>query len=129
MNYKDYTESGGVLSSAEFSRLYPKVVTLFERIIADKVPYWTQKSSLDNYGLDINKAIALQIDFVSENGGVDSFVGKSDLMFRSATTSGFSYEVNTDKMSDYYGIPVDPLALKILESQLLRHGYGAMPVW
>ena len=76
MTYDDYTDNGGVLLEEDYSELYPKVVDLIKCIIADKVPFWKQKDNLDDYGLDLNKIITLEIDFVSNNGGVDSFNGK-----------------------------------------------------
>lgn len=129
MTYDDYTDNGGVLLEEDYSELYPKVVDLIKCIIADKVPFWEQKDNLDDYGLDLNKVITLEIDFVYNNGGVDSFNGKSDLVFTSASTSGFSYEVDNSRLMDYHGVPMDPIAMSILDNQLLRSGLGGMRVW
>lgn len=129
MTYDDYTDNGGVLLEEDYSELYPKVVDLIKCIIADKVPFWKQKDNLDDYGLDLNKIITLEIDFVSNNGGVDSFNGKSDLVFTSASTSGFSYEVDSSRLMDYHGVPIDPMAMSMLDNQLLRSGLGGMCVW
>lgn len=129
MTYDDYTDNGGVLLEEEYSELYPKVVDLIKCIIADKVPFWEQKDNLDDYGLDLNKVITLEIDFVYNNGGVDSFNGKSDLVFTSASTSGFSYEVDNSRLMDYHGVPIDPIAMSMLDNQLLRSGLGGMRVW
>lgn len=129
MTYDDYTDNGGVLLEEDYSELYPKVVDLIKCIIADKVPFWKQKDNLDDYGLDLNKIITLEIDFVSNNGGVDSFNGKSDLVFTSASTSGFSYEVDNSRLMDYHGVPIDPMAMSLIDSQLLCSGLGGMCVW
>lgn len=129
MTYDDYTDNGGVLLEEDYSELYPKVVDLIKCIIADKVPFWEQKDNLDDYGLDLNKVITLEIDFVSNNGGVDSFNGKSDLVFTSASTSGFSYEVDNSRLMDYHGVPIDPMAMSLIDNQLLRSGLGGMCVW
>ena len=129
MTYDDYTDNGGVLLEEDYSELYPKVVDLIKCIIADKVPFWKQKDNLDDYGLDLNKIITLEIDFVSNNGGVDSFNGKSDLVFTSASTSGFSYEVDNSRLMDYHSVPMDPMVMSLIDSQLLRSGLGGMCVW
>lgn len=129
MTYDEYVENGGTLLEEEYSELYPKVAALIECIIADKIPFWKQKKSLDDYGLDLSKILTLEIDFVYNNGGVDSFNGKSDLVFTSASTSGFSYEVDNSRLMDYHGVPMDPIAMSILDNQLLRSGLGGMRVW
>ena len=131
MTFDEYQAQGGQLEESDFDALLPKVTTLFLALIAQRIPYWKTKSSLDDYGLDLDAAMTLEIDHINNTGGADVFNGASDLVFKSATTSGFSYKVDTSKQMDYYGIPLNPLAMQLLETALLKAGYGngVCPVW
>jgi len=127
VTFEDYQASGGraVTSEKDYSRLEPMVEQLIDAYIKVSIPYWRIKK-LDEYGLDLRAVIVNQLEFVEEHGGIDYFLGNTDMTVKSVTTSGFSYSVDEGKNSPaLYNLPLSAIAKIQLDNELLRSGLGS----
>ncbi|MBP3851251.1 MAG: hypothetical protein J6D36_01770 [Erysipelotrichaceae bacterium] len=129
MTYEEYVKLGGQLTEEEFKKYLPKTEALLLGVIAEQIPYWLVKPTLEEYEIDFSKILYLEIDFIDENGGLSVFSGQSAFQFKSASSEGISWEINTDKVEDYHGIPLCPLAMTLLKTELLISGLAVAPAW
>lgn len=129
LSFEEYTTLGGtLLDEVEYSQIEPRTESLLEAYIREKIPCW-KVQALEDYGMDLKKAILYQIDFIEAHGGMDCFVGSSDMNFTGATTSGFSYSVDNAKTIRFHDIPLSSLAVSELDYQLLKAGLACQAVW
>ena len=112
---------GGTLDEIEFNQLEPSVCRLIDSYIKSKVPYWRVRP-IEEYGIDFTEIITLEIDFISKNGGLLAFNGKSDFHFKSASTSGFNFEIDDTKIHFMQGVPFSTIAKEFLDYELLNAG-------
>ena len=129
LSFEEYTALGGtLLDEVEYSQIEPRTESLLEAYIREKIPYW-KAQTLEDYNMDLKKVILFQIDFLKYHGGMDCFVGSSDMNFTGATTSGFSYSVDNAKTIRFHDIPLSSLAISELDYQLLKAGLACQAVW
>lgn len=121
LDYEEYQLLGGVLEEVEFKELEPKIVTLFDSYISESIPFWKIKN-IDEYGMDLSKAIVEQVDFIGQNGGLQALQGKSDFNIKSVNTSGFSYSIGTSRIDFFHNIPLSPLAISNLVKEMRKSG-------
>ena len=120
LSFEEYTTLGGtLLDEVEYSQIEPRT---------ERIPYW-KVQALEDYDMDLKKAVLYQIDFIEAHGGMDCFVGSSDMNFTGATTSGFSYSVDNAKTIRFHDIPLSSLAVSELDYQLLKAGLACQAVW
>lgn len=129
LSFEEYQEAGGTrVPENEYNELEPMVEDLIDAYIKEHVPFW-RILNLDAYGLDLTKVIKYQVDFLQAHGGVDCFVGQSDLNFKQATTSGFTYSVDNTKTETFYDLPLSSLAKSELDYQLKLKGLSNTAIW
>lgn len=129
LSFEEYIALGGtLLDEVEYAQIEPRTESLLEAYIRETVPYW-RIQGLEDYGMDLKKAVLYQIDFIEAHGGMDCFVGSSDMNFTGATTSGFSYSVDNAKTIRFHDIPLSSLAISELDYQLLKAGLACQAVW
>lgn len=124
ITYEQYKAAGGTLGEIEFNQLVKGVCRLIDSFIHSLIPYWRIKP-LSEYGIDFSEAIAMQIDFIADNGGRDALNGKSDFNIASASTKNFNYTIkNTPVM--FNNIPLSPLLPSIIKDLLRYKGLMCM---
>lgn len=128
LSFDDYVVLGGTIQDQEeFENLEPHVVDMIDAYIKESIPFWRVRP-IEEYGLYLKKAILLQIDYVSEHGGLDVFYGNSDINLSEAKTSGFSYKIENKGLT-YHDIPWSTLAKQELDYQLLSSGLKGVAIW
>lgn len=129
LSFDEYAALGGSLTDeTTFTKLEALTEDLLEAYIREQIPYWKVRP-LEEYGLDLKKVLARQIDYLDAHGGFDCFYGNSDLNFTGASTSGFSYSVDSTKTERFHDIPLSSLAKSELDYQLLNAGLSCLAVW
>lgn len=129
LSFEEYTALGGRLTDEDqYNLIEPRTETLIEAYIREKIPFWKVRV-LEDYELDLSKVILYQVDFIDAHGGLDCFVGSSDMNFTGATTSGFSYSVDSTKTVRFHDIPLSSLAISELDYQLLKVGLSCVAIW
>lgn len=129
LSFEEYTALGGRLTDEDqYNLIEPRTETLIEAYIREKIPFWKVRA-LEDYELDLSKVILYQVDFIDAHGGLDCFVGSSDMNFTGATTSGFSYSVDSTKTVRFHDIPLSSLAISELDYQLLKVGLSCVAIW
>ena len=129
LSFEEYTTAGGtVLDENEYALLEPLTEDLLASYIREKIPHW-KVQPLEEYNINLKKAIRYQVDFVEAHGGMDCFVGSSDMNFTGASTSGFSYSVDNANTIRFHDIPLSSLAVSELDYQLLQAGLACTAVW
>lgn len=119
----------GKLDEETFNDLEHYVCDVVEAYIAGIIPVDNMKPTLDDYGFDVKKAIAYEIDFIQASGGVDIFNGaNSTLALTSVSTSNMSYRYKNTKIEYVGNIPIAPLASSFLKMKLEQHGYFSLVV-
>lgn len=121
IDHQQYKNCGGTLDEIEFNQLEPSVCRLIDSYIKSKVPYWRVRP-IEEYGIDFTEIITLEIDFISKNGGLLAFNGKSDFHFKSASTSGFNFEIDDANIQFVQGVPFSTIAKQFLDYELLNAG-------
>lgn len=131
MTYEEYVNQNGKLSEAEFNELLPFVLLVIEGYIADIIPKWYVRDSIDDYNLDnLNVILKLQIDFISSCGGLNALMGRSDFDIKSITTSGLAMQVGDSKFVKYHdGVPISPIVESILVKELRKKDFLRFAVW
>lgn len=131
MTFKEYEALNGKLDEVEFDELHPLVAFNIEGYIASIIPKWKVRDSLEEYDLDnLNYILKLQIDFISQSGGINAMMGKSDFDIKSVATSGITMQLGTSANIQYHdGIPVAPLVSSLLIKELRKKGYMNLAVW
>lgn len=129
LSFEEYTALGGRLTDEDqYNLIEPRTESLIEAYIREKIPFWKVRA-LEDYELDLSKVILHQVDFIDAHGGLDCFVGSSDMNFTGATTSGFSYSVDSTKTIRFHDIPLSSLAISELDYQLLKVGLSCIAIW
>lgn len=131
MTYEQYKTAGGKLSEEEFDELIDACEELIEGYAASLVPYWKLDEALDflKESEKMNKALALQIEFIQSIGGISVFNGQSDLNLSSVSTSGFTYQYSNSsqnkeaQMQYFNGVPLSPLFQMRVENELRKNGF------
>lgn len=130
LSFDEYIVRGGRIQDQEtYEELEPMVVQLVDAYIKTQIPFWRVRSIEEYFELDLSMVIVLEIDFIAEHGGIDAFYGKSDMNFKSATTSGFSYSLDNSKSKMFYDIPMSAIAKAELDYQLLKSGLRGAALW
>lgn len=130
LSFDEYISLGGkVQDQEEFEELEPLTVSMIDAYIKERIPFWRVRKIDEYKGLNIEKVIMHQIDYISIHGGVEAFYGNSDLNLTEAKTSGFSYKMNGRKGLDFYDIPWSSLAKTELDYQLFSSGLGGAALW
>lgn len=136
LSYENYqTIYHGRASQQEFDSLKMVAEMIVEGYVHDFVSK-KQIKPLMEYGLDLEKLIALQIDFLDSVGGISAINGgNSALDVTSVETSGFKYGFgDTQNRSGgreelkYNGLPFSPLVEMDLYHQLRKMGYTKLKV-
>lgn len=130
LNYSEYISLGGAITEQEeFEKLEPMVVDLIDAYIKEAIPYWRVRPIEEYQGMDLRRVITQQVDFIAQHGGQDAFYGNSDLNFTGANTSGFSYQVNTERMRSFHDVPLSSIAKAELDYQLRISGLAGVAIW
>lgn len=123
LNYSYYKNTfKGNLSEDEFSSLAPFINDFVQQICEAYIPSWNYKETLEEYGLNLDKAMCYQIDFINELGGLKALNGASDADITSVKTEEFTYTMNQN-IKRFNGIPISPIAKTIIMKELRMHGY------
>lgn len=129
LSFDEYVVLGGTIQDQkEFEDLEPRVVDMIDAYIKTQIPFWRVRP-IEEYRLNLKKAIILQIDYVSVHGGMDVFYGNSDLNLSEAKTSGFSYKIENKNVLSFHDLPWSTLAKTELDYQLLISGLGSVAIW
>lgn len=136
LSYEKYkTVYHGGASQQEFDSLEMAAELILEGYVHDFVSE-NQIKPLMEYGLDLERSIVLQIDFLDSVGGISAINGgNSALDVTSVETSGFKYGFgDTQNRSGgreelkYNGLPFSPLVEMDLYHQLRKMGYTKLKV-
>lgn len=122
MNFDKYKDLGGKLSEIEFDQLYSLTDILLKHYCEFFISRFKHKDDFTEYGIDLDRAIVIQMDFISKNGGINVFDGCSDLDVSSVTTSGYTYSI-AQELEKIDGIPLSPMVKILLKDQLRNLGY------
>lgn len=131
MTYDKYVEMGGRLGEIEFNELLPLVELHLDGYISNFIPKWIVKENIYEYELDnLDYILRLQLEFISSNGGVNVYMGRSDLDIKSVTTSGLTMQVGNSEQLHYYdGVPIAPIVSSLLVKELRKKGYMNLSIW
>lgn len=123
LNYLYYKNTfKGSLSEDDFSSLASAIYDLVQQICEAYIPSWEYRDSLEEYGLNLDKAMCYQIDFINELGGLKAMNGASDADITSVKTEEFTYAINQN-IKRFNGIPISPIAKNAIMKELRIHGY------
>lgn len=136
LQYERYRDTyHGRVSQQDFTSLESAAEMILEGYIHDLVSR-DQIKPLEEYGLDLERLLVLQIDFIDSVGGISAINGgNSSLDVTSVETSGFKYGFgDTQNRSGgreelkYNGLPFSPLVESNLYHQLRKRGYTKLKV-
>lgn len=122
MDFDKYKTLGGKSSEIEFNELYLLTDILLKHYCESFIGRFKHKNDFTEYGIDLDQALVIQIDFISKNGGINVFDGCSDLDVSSVTTSGYTYSI-AQELEKIDGIPLSPMVKILLKDQLRNLGY------
>lgn len=127
VTFDEYKAAGGraVDTEEDYTPLEAMVEKLIAAYISTQIPYW-RTQELEDYGLDLTFAIVMQVDYIHAHGGMDAFVGNSDLTLKTASTSGFSYTLDSSKTPMLMDLPLASMAKMDIDRQLLQKGLRSM---
>ncbi len=132
LTFEAYQAGGGtaVATETDFTPREQLAERLIAAYIRSKIPFWRTEEKLEDYaGLNLKGVILDQIDYAEAHGGIDAYMGHSDLTLKSVSTSGFSYAMNGGGASMVNGVPLSPLAKAELDGQLLKTGLSSRAIW
>ena len=71
LSFEEYTALDGTLhDEEEYTQIEPRTESLLEAYIREKIPYW-KVQALEEYDMNLKKAVLYQIDFIEAHGGMD----------------------------------------------------------
>ncbi|WP_279006118.1 hypothetical protein [Thomasclavelia cocleata] len=127
MPYIDYvyysSEYQGKATDKEFREISIRAVDIVKMYMERFIASWDQKSSIEEYGCDVKKAICYEIDYLLENGGASSFNGKNEFDLKSVKTEGFEYSYRDNRGSMFNGVPFSPISADMIKKELRLKGY------
>lgn len=127
MPYVDYvyysSEYKGVATDREFRDISNKAVDIVKMYMEQFIASWDYKSSIEEYGCDVKKAVCYEIDYLLENGGASSFNGKSEFDLKTVKTEGFEYSYRDNRGSMFNGVPFSLVSANIIKKELRLKGY------
>lgn len=131
MTYDEYVKQNGKLDQAEFNELLPFIISVIDGYIADIIPKWNVRNSIDDYGLNnLGFILKLQIDFIASCGGVNALMGRSDFDIKSVATSGLTMQIGDSEMIKYHnGVPIAPMVESILIKELRKKNLMRFVIW
>ncbi|MFR7593023.1 MAG: hypothetical protein ACLUVC_16545 [Longibaculum sp.] len=131
MTYDEYVKQNGKLDEAEFNELLPFVISVIDGYIADIIPKWNVRNSVDDYGLNnLDFVFKLQIDFIASCGGINALMGRSDFDIKSVVTSGISMQIGDARPIKYHdGVPISPIVESLLIKELRKKDLLKVAVW
>lgn len=127
MPYIDYVyysnEYRGKATDREFREISIRAVDIVKMYMERFITSWDQKSSIEEYGCDVKKAICYEIDYLLENGGASSFNGKNEFDLKSVKTEGFEYSYRDNRGSMFNGVAFSPISADMIKKELRLKGY------
>lgn len=127
MPYIDYvyysSEYQGKATDKEFRDISNKATDIVKMYMERFIASWDQKSTIEEYGCDVKKAICYEIDYLLENGGASSFNGKSEFDLKTVKTEGFEYYYRDNRGSMFNGTPFSPMSADMIKKELRLKGY------
>lgn len=127
MSYIDYVYYSnayqGRATDKEFRDISNRATDIVKMYMERFIASWDQKSSIEEYGCDVKKAICYEIDYLLENGGASSFNGKNEFDLKSVKTEGFEYSYRDNRGSMFNGVPFSPVSADLIKKELRLKGY------
>lgn len=127
MSYIDYVyyrnAYQGRATDKEFRDISNRATDIVKMYMERFIASWDQKSSIEEYGCDVKKAICYEIDYLLENGGASSFNGKNEFDLKSVKTEGFEYSYRDNRGSMFNGVPFSPVSADLIKKELRLKGY------
>ena len=119
MSYIDYVyyrnAYQGRATDKEFRDISNRATDIVKMYMERFIASWDQKSSIEEYGCDVKKAICYEIDYLLENGGASSFNGKNEFDLKSVKTEGFEYSYRDNRGSMFNGVPFSPVSADLIK--------------
>ena len=127
MSYIDYVyyrnAYQGRATDKDFRDISNRATDIVKMYMERFIASWDQKSSIEEYGCDVKKAICYEIDYLLENGGASSFNGKNEFDLKSVKTEGFEYSYRDNRGSMFNGVPFSPVSADLIKKELRLKGY------
>ena len=127
MSYIDYVyyrnAYQGRATDKEFRDISNRATDIVKMYMERFIASWDQKSSIEEYGCDVKKAICYEIDYLLENGGASSFNGKNEFDLKSVKTEGFEYSYRDNRGSMFNGVPFSPVSADLIKKEPRLKGY------
>lgn len=127
MSYIDYVyyrnAYQGRATDKEFRDISNRATDIVKMYMERFIASWDQKSSIEEYGCDVKKAICYEVDYLLENGGASSFDGKNEFDLKSVKTEGFEYSYRDNRGSMFNGVPFSPVSADLIKKELRLKGY------
>lgn len=122
VSYEYYVDTfNGKIHQLEFENLVEPAIDIVRQYAEQFIAPWSLKKEMDDYCLDLNKAVCYQIDYLQANGGLSALNGTSDLDLQSVSKDGFSYSYG-DRGNKFNGIPFSSVSANMIKSELRKKG-------
>ena len=113
----------GKATDKEFRDISNRATDIVKMYMERFIASWDQKSSIEEYGCDVKKAICYEIDYLLENGGNSALNGKNELDLKTVKTEGFEYQYRDNRGSMFNGVPFSQVSMNLIKNELRLKGY------